>query len=72
MYKLDFLQTPRLDEKPDPDIKLLLSEALTRSLLLSSQSTLSLHTTACQQQEMAGPGQLQQTRPKLLITCLDL
>ena len=51
-YKLDFLQTPRLDEKPDPDIKLLLSEALTRSLLLSRQSTLSLHTTACQQQEI--------------------
>ena len=48
MYKLDFLQTPRLDEKPDPEIKLLLSEALTRSLLLSRQSTLSLHTTACQ------------------------
>ena len=71
MYKLDFLQTPRLDEKPDPDIKLLLSEALTRSLLLSRQSTLSLHTTACQQQEIEIWRDLQ-TRPKLLITCLDL
>ena len=52
MYKLQFLQTPRLDEKSDPDLDLLLSEALTRSLLLSRQSTISSHNHMSTREEI--------------------